>query len=280
MPAQVTVPVGDTVRWSWDGTTEPHSVTFFPPGQKAPDPGSDTSLFGAAPASGPIDGKTLVNSGLAPLGPDPVKPFELKFAAPGTYTYTCVIHPQMVGTVKVVAAGEKADTPADVKARGETEKKQWLEEGEAALKKLQSAAPQSTKDASGKTTWRVTMGASTPHTDVLSFAPVPMNVKAGDSVTFVNDSSAPHTASFFNKQPPITSPLDPKTDAPAPGKSPQALNDTDFFNTGLLPPNAPPGSGPPEAARSFTFSVPKAGSYNFVCILHVPSGMAGTITAT
>jgi plastocyanin len=68
--------------------------------------------------------------------------------------------------------------------------------------------------------------------------------------------------------------------AAAPGKSPQTLNATDFFNTGWLPPNAPPGAGPPEAARSFTFTVPAAGTYAYVCILHSPSGMAGTIQAT
>ncbi|HEX4528138.1 MAG TPA: hypothetical protein VIA11_01895, partial [Acidimicrobiia bacterium] len=42
----------------------------------------------------------------------------------------------------------------------------------------------------------VKLGASTAHTDVLAFAPTPKNVKAGDHVTFVNNSSAPHTASF------------------------------------------------------------------------------------
>jgi plastocyanin len=48
---------------------------------------------------------------------------------------------------------------------------------------------------------------------------------------------------------------------------------------GLLPPNAPPGAGPPEAARSFSFSVPTAGDYQYVCIFHAPSGMAGMIKA-
>jgi plastocyanin len=280
MPASVTVAAGQSVKWSWDGTIEPHSVTFFPPGKTAPAPGSDPALFAPTPATGPYDGKTFVNSGLQPLGPAPAKPLELKFAAEGTYSYVCVIHPQMMGTVKVVAVGGKVDTAAEVKARGDSEKKQWLAEGQEALKKLKAAPPASTKDASGATTWRIEMGAGSPHTDILAFAPVPATVKAGDSVTFVNNSSAPHTGSFFNKQPPIENPLDPRVDAPAPGKSPQTLNDTDFFNTGLLPPNAPPGAGPPEAARSFTFKVPKAGSYNYICILHIPSGMAGLITAT
>jgi plastocyanin len=53
-----------------------------------------------------------------------------------------------------------------------------------------------------------------------------------------------------------------------------------FFNTGLLPPDAPPGSGPPEAVRAYEFSVPSAGTYSYVCILHAPSEMVGTVTAT
>jgi plastocyanin len=124
------------------------------------------------------------------------------------------------------------------------------------------------------------MGTSTAHADILAFKPVPVGVKAGDQVTFVNDSGAPHTATFFGQQPPIASPLDPRVGQPLPGPSPQMLDATKLFNTGLLPPNAPPGAGPPLPARSFTFVVPKAGSYSYVCLLHAPSQMTGAITAT
>src|SRR6266566_4597166 len=72
MPAKATISVGQTVRWSWDETKESHSVTFFPPGQSAPDPGSDPSLFAPTPPKGAYDGSTLVNSGLMPQGPEAV----------------------------------------------------------------------------------------------------------------------------------------------------------------------------------------------------------------
>ena len=279
MPARATVSVGQKVRWSWDDTKEPHTVTFFPPGQSAPAPGSDPSLFAPMPPKGAYDGTTLVNSGLVPQGPQAPPPFEMTFAKAGTYNYTCVIHPQMVGTI-VVAAGDAGETAAAVTTRGDQEKGQWLAEGNEAFQKFESAAPASTKNRDGTTTWTVQMGTSTPHTDILAFAPVPAAVKHGDKVTFVNNSMAPHTASFFNTQPPILSPEDPAADKAAPGPSPQKLNAKDLFNTGTLPPNAPPGSGPPEAARSFTFSVPIAGEYQYVCIYHAPSGMAGAIKAS
>ncbi|MEW6476257.1 MAG: plastocyanin/azurin family copper-binding protein [Actinomycetota bacterium] len=279
MPAKATVAVGQKVRWTWDETKEPHSVTFLAPGQTAPDPGSDTSLFAPTPPTGPYDGSVLVNSGLLPLGPQAVPPFEMTFSKPGSYNYICVIHPQMVGTI-VVAAGDAGETAAAVTTRGDQEKGQWLAEGNEAYEKLMAAKPVSTRNRDGSTTWKVEMGTTTAHTDILAFAPVPAEVKRGDKVTFVNNSMAPHTASFFNQQPPITNPEDPAAQKAAPGPSPQRLNATDLFNTGLLPPNAPPGAGPPEAARSFTFSVPTAGDYQYICIYHAPSGMAGAIKAS
>jgi plastocyanin len=279
IPAKATVAVGQKVIWSWSDTKEPHSVTFFPAGQTAPDPGSDPALFAPTPPTGAYDGTTMVNSGLLPLGPQAVPPFEMTFAKAGSYNYVCVIHPSMVGTI-TVAAGDAGETPNAVRVRGEQEKGQWLAEGNEAFQKYQSTPPVTMKNRNGTTTWKIEMGTTTPHTDILAFAPVPAEVKKGDTVTFVNNSMAPHTASFFNGSPPIVSPEDPAASKPAPGPSPQKLNATDLFNTGTLPPNAPPGSGPPEAARSFTFTVPTAGTYSYVCIYHAPSGMAGEIRAS
>jgi plastocyanin len=281
LPAEVTVEVGTEVSWAWSGA-EPHSVTFLAPGQTLPEPGTDPSVFEPAPASGPIDGSTYVNSGLQPLGPGSPTSFEASFAAPGDFTYYCVIHPGMVGKVTVVAAGSgDVDTNRTVAEARAADAATYLAEGRAAKAALTTAKPESTENADGSTTWTVEMGTTTEHTDVLAFAPTPRNVRAGDTVTFVNASGAPHTASFFMAgAEPITNPLDPRVDPPSPGPSPQALALDGFFNTGLLPPDAPPGAGPPLAARSFSFTVPAAGTYPYVCLLHAPSDMTGTIEAT
>ncbi len=121
------------------------------------------------------------------------------------------------------------------------------------------------------------MGVDTAHTSVLAFAPPSSDVKAGDTVTFVNNSFAPHTASFAGKGTLPQNPGDPAAQKPTPGPSPQTLNPTDVFNTGLLPPNAPPDGGPPEPARSFSFVMKTAGTFNYICIFHLGSGMAGAI---
>jgi plastocyanin len=278
LPSAITVSQGTTVSWTITGP-EPHSVTFLPPGQTMPSPESPEGekLFAPTPPTGSYDGKSLVNSGLIPLGPQAAPPFKVKFDTPGLYQFACVIHPQMVGTVTVAATGAKADTQADIQTRGDTEMNQWLTEGRAAKKAMTDKAPVKTANADGTTTWTIEMGASTPHTDILAFAPVPAAIKAKDKVVFVNNSSAPHTASFAGKQTLPQNPTDPAVSAAKPGPSPQTLNATDFINTGLLPPNAPPNAAPPLAVRSFTFTVPATGQYAYVCLLHVTSGMAGVI---
>ncbi len=277
LPGSLTVTAGTTVEWKIAGP-EPHSVTFLPPGQTLPPGGPDQALFAPTPApNGVYDGKSLVNSGLVPQGPGAAPPFRLTFPNTGKFTFQCVIHPQMTGTVTVVDKGAKADTQADVTSRSDTELNQWLTEGRAAKQKLTQTAPTSTKNADGTTTWKVEMGTSTAHTDVLAFAPPSPDVKVGDTVTFVNDSAAPHTASFAGKGTLPQNPEDPVAQKAAPGPSPQTLNATDVFNTGLLPPNAPPGGAPPEPVRSYSYVVKAAGTYNYICIFHVGSGMAGAI---
>lgn len=281
LPARIKVKVDTPVTWTWKGTIEPHSVTFLKPGQQLPPPG-DPSVFGPTPPTGPYDGTTFVNSGLQPLGPAPATPFTMSFSKPGKFSYYCVIHPTMVGQIDVVASG-KTDSKKAVTALGAAQAKKWIKEGTAAKKKLVKTANRSIKNSDGTKTWLIQMGKTTKHTDVLAFAPTPKKVKAGDSIQFINNSEAPHTGTFAGKQPPITNPSDPQTDNPAPGPSPQTLNSTDLFNTGLIPPNAssgPDSPPPPKAVRSYTYVVPAAGTYPYYCILHTLSGMGGEIRAT
>jgi plastocyanin len=281
LPGKVTVKVDTPVTWTWKGTIEPHSVTFLKPGQTLPPPGSDPALFAPTPPTGPYDGTTFVNSGLQPAGDTAPQPFTMSFAKTGKYKYFCVIHPGMVGQVNVVDSG-KTTSPKAAKAAGIAQAKKYSKEGIAAHKKLVKHANRSTKNSDGTRTWAIQMGTTTEHTDVLAFAPTPKGIKAGDSIKFVNNSRAPHTGTFPGEQPPITNPVGPQTDDPSPGPSPQTLNSTALFNTGLVPPDAasePGGSPPPKAARSYTYKVPEKGKYPYYCILHTLSGMAGVIRA-
>jgi plastocyanin len=273
LPEKITIEAGTDVTWEWNGG-EPHSVTFVPPGQEVPDIEADPTAAQGVPPTGPIDGSTYVSSPLQPLGPPGAPDFEASFATEGTYPYICIIHPNMTGEVEVVAAGGDADTPADVAQRRADETSQWLEEGRQAKADLDDAEVVKTAKDDGTTEWTVQMGTTTEHVDILAFAPTPADVKAGDTVTFVNESFAPHTASF--NAPEGITPFDDATTNPAPGPSPQPLSSSAYVNTGVLPPNV----GPPPEARTFSFTVPDPGTYAYVCIFHAPSNMVGEITAT
>jgi plastocyanin len=68
-PMSVTVKAGDTVTWA-NKDDEPHTVV------------SDTGLFRSAAL-------------------DTDETYSFKFDKPGTYHFTCSIHPRMVGTIVV-----------------------------------------------------------------------------------------------------------------------------------------------------------------------------------
>ena len=276
LPAKVKVATGTTVTWEFAGP-EPHSVTFVPPGATVPpSTEADAALTFPTPATGPYDGATLVNSGVQPLGASSeVRKFSVSFGKTGTYTYYCVLHPNMTGTVTVT--GDTQDSQQKITKAGNQQKAAYLKEGEAAKAKLLKAKPKTTKNADGTSTYTVEMGASTPHADVLAFAPTPRKVKSGDQVTFVNNSATPHTASFGGSLVPTIPTVD-EVVQPQPGPSPQALAQGVYLNTGWLPPKTK--QGPPLAARSYTYSVPAPGKYTYACVLHLPSGMAGEIDAS
>jgi plastocyanin len=275
LPESIKVAKGTTVTWEIAGP-EPHSVTFVPPGTEVPPSSNkDPSLVSPTPATAPYDGTTLVNSGVLPLGEaTTVQKFSMSFGKTGSYTYYCVLHPNMVGTVQVT--DDTQDSQQKITKTGNAQTKKYLSEGEATKRKLLAAKPRQTKNSDGSTTYNVEMGASTAHTDVLAFAPTPRRVKTGDHVTFVNNSTAPHTASFGGTLVP-TIPTAPDVVNAVPGPSPQTLAEGVYLNTGWLPPKTK--QGPALAARSYTYDVPGPGKYTYACVLHLPSGMAGEIDA-
>jgi plastocyanin len=122
-PKNISVPVGGSVTWDVQG---PHTIAFDVPEDartiiaKAPDGSVHLNPKAAAPAGGPgvpqgppsdkpvaIDGGSWSGSGfrntgvLIGAGPPGSLTYKLRFTRAGTYTYACLIHPDMQGTVKV-----------------------------------------------------------------------------------------------------------------------------------------------------------------------------------
>ena len=121
----VTIHKGDSVRWKINGF---HTVTFVQGGVEAPplvlpDPANPVTgsldaagvpfWFNGQPnigfnpevalkqGSGTFDPDELANSGL-PLAEGPPPPYKLRFNQKGRFTYLCIVHPGMEGTVRVV----------------------------------------------------------------------------------------------------------------------------------------------------------------------------------
>jgi len=84
----------------------------------------------------------------------------------------------------------------------------------------------------------------------LVFEPSSVSVKAGETVTFVNNVGFPHNVVFDE-------------DAVPAGVNADAISHEDYFNA--------PG-------EKYDLTLKEAGSYSFYCEPHQGAGMAGTIT--
>jgi plastocyanin len=100
LPETIEVKRGATVTWDAFSEFEPHTVSFGPefksgvpgPGQAPSGPKSGGAYTAGAASSG-MFGK--------PGGPFPPGPYKLTFPNAGEFKYVCVLHPAMVGSVRV-----------------------------------------------------------------------------------------------------------------------------------------------------------------------------------
>lgn len=226
----------------------------------------------AFPSGGPnYDGTGLVNSGLLE---GKGKTFALTFTKAGTYDYLCLLHPGMVGQVVVQASGSAYPmTQAQVSAQGNAELYAKLS---LANQDLQSAHLTSKSNPNGTTSYTVVNGAGGNQASVLRFLPVDLTVKAGDSVTWLGtDPLEIHSVTFYDPAGKVPEFIVPHPQASGPPKLvlPHAApeNDTevdslDLYNSGILGPG-----------QSYTFTFPKPGVYNYVCVVHAPQGMFGKV---
>lgn len=307
MPKNVTLNVGDTVVFT-KKTVEPHTVTINPPNPlpapflPAPDgrlEGNPALFFSDPPSQIPpaapgsptlweasVNGTQLVHSGFLQGPSDVVK---IAFLKAGTYQYVCEIHPTMKGTITVNASGKKyAKSAADYQKDAADQLSKQKSTGKTFRESIKIPAPASEGGNRNHTVY-AGAGDATNSNDFYGFiGGENLAVKVGDKVTWTlekNDPGVPHTVTFLSgaAQPELVVPepqpngppklvVNPLALAPAPAQ-PAPYAGTGYVNSGLMLTGSP---GP--QAFSLTFSKP--GTYKYLCILHDPNGMNGTITVT
>ncbi|MCC2629345.1 MAG: blue (type 1) copper domain protein [Thermomicrobiales bacterium] len=146
------------------------------------------------------DGTGYVNSGLDVIRLPGDPPFMLTFTKPGTYEYQCIPHGVvMKATVVVQEAGSAhPEDQATIDARGDQERAALVEEGMAEIAEYAEATATARDD--GTTLWEIAAGAGEGQARVMQFLPNALEIKAGDTVRWVNHSKTePHTVTFLGE---------------------------------------------------------------------------------
>lgn len=263
-PGTITIDAGDSITWSVAG--DAHTVSFLS-GAQAPSPNDPTAT---APAGGTTyDGAGIVSSGLLfpAVGDAPSQTYTLTFTAPGTYTYQCLIHPGMVGTVVVQPAG----TPYPI-TQAEYDAASSLVEASdlaGAVGFVNTYQPSSSTNQDGTTTYTISAGLGNGKAGTMRFLPSTLVIHAGDSVSWSNlDPMEIHTVTFAGSDGKISDYPDPAAVAPAGGSTEDG---SVYTNSGVIPPTGTPGAQP------YTLTFPKPGVYEYVCTVHDAMGMKGLV---
>jgi len=234
------------------------------------------------------DGTTYVNSGHMRIRPrvpgmPASKEFSLTFTKSGIYRYVCALHPHMQGTIEVVPA-DAADVPSqaetDKQAKAETDHLLALIEKARELGKTLRSEP----GPNGTTFWFVRAAAFDLSGEMrgllFDFLPKNLSVKAGDTVIW--EFADPHTVTF-NPTPSAPEPfiVKPQPGGPPflvqnprvfrPSKPAQAYDPVLYFNSAVL-------GNIVRLGASWALTFDKPGVYEYICALHEPMGMKGTIT--
>lgn len=277
-PSTITVNAGDTVNWTYNAFI--HTVTFLSGGERpaSPIPAGEDNLLMENPAvllpsGGPTyDGSGFVNSGVL-QGSD--AKFALTFTRAGTFSYICLLHPGMEGSVVVQPEGSaypRTQAQVDAQANEEFAAKLALAERHRASAQLTSKP-----NADGTTSYTVVNGIGGQQASVLRFLPGEVTVKAGDSISWpVQDPHEIHTVTFYDPAGAVPVFLEPRPQPNGPPKFilPHAMPEGGtrverqaLYNSGILGPG-----------QSYTFTFPTPGVYSYVCIVHAGDGMVGKVT--
>ncbi|HEX7084251.1 MAG TPA: plastocyanin/azurin family copper-binding protein [Gaiellaceae bacterium] len=261
LPSEVWIDAGDSVVWNVP-TGEPHTITFRAKGQRLPVFNPANPLVSQRQGGSVYAGQGYFNSGVMPAaaigGPkNAPTTYRLTFTKPGDYTYYCLLHGEMVGTVHVLPAGTPVPfSQAQYRVQGARQAKALI--GRAMM--LERVALQ-VAQTGGRL---VVAGTGDGAIEDQDYFPARLTIHVGQSVTFLNlDPEAPHTVTFG---------VEPKQ----PGAVAMPYGNANAFTGGNLN-SGYFGVKPPWAGPKWTVTFTKAGVFRYHCALHDDNGMKGVI---
>ena len=208
LPENIIIAEGDNVTWKFV-PDEAHTVAFLGEQEQPelivalPDGAVIFNPDAALPRGGvQHDGETLLNSGMLTYDPsagdEPT--YSVEFTTAGNYSYICLFHPNMAGTVTVLA--ERSALPFDQDTYdviAVRERRTFIAELEA-LRDARGPL-QLVEKPNGTIEHRLLAGLSTTKADFMTFFEDVVDISVGDTVTWSwGRSQAPHTVSFLEER--------------------------------------------------------------------------------
>lgn len=266
MPTALVINEGDTINWT-NPYPEPHTVSF-----NAGRPAPADSMAPLGEKSPKFDGTQQISSGFLRRGDS----YEMTFIRAGAYQLLCLIHAGQVVDVAVISPGMHVPSQAQIDAQAKAQFEAGLVIGDRLLAGIQPPARSSTVartspfgvGPSEVTTWTIpdapSQGTKAGSVTIMAFMPQRLSVGVGDTITWLDTIPVPHTVTFTAGGPPRAP---TQVVRPAGG----LYDGSSYVNSGQM------GNAPGRSGTSFSLTFTKAGTYAFICILHVDQGMAGVV---
>lgn len=249
-PSTITINAGDSVTWKYPAG-EPHTVTFLGP-KPSPPPPTDPSV--QVPAGGKTyDGSVYTSSGFMLGGAS----YTLTFTKPGTYTYYCLIHGEMLGSVVVQPAGSSYPQSA-VQIAGANNAAiagdlNSITASAGEFPYVTGGAHLAVGISPGLGAPPLTLGSVMRFLDGPSLTDTSVTISAGSTLTWTNlDTNNPHTVTF-----PTAGQQVPKMDPFSPPSGGTTYDGGTLVN-----------SGPLFGGQSFSLTFTKPGTYTYNCLFH------------
>jgi len=277
LPNEIWIHAGDSITWKFDAD-DIHTVTFLRADQKRPPFFVGCPGFSSNPAT--FDGSTCVTTPPLVKG----QSFTVNFPVAGNFKLTCLVHPNMTGTIHVFGLSQRLPHgQAFYDKRAEDERKDLL------LDPIDRNAGRDNEPnrndapgvAAGIGKAAATAGGS-ESISVVRFLHDPVEIHAGQTVEWTNlDPATPHTITFGAEPMDLVDPS-PDVTVDADGARHAVISSTsDSTHSGFIRAAPQERTGlrqSPLGVTRFRVTFPNAGTFPYICALHDDLGMKGQVT--